>query len=671
MLEAIATYGKVLSMEEDPLAILTMPVRRPRDETVYLVQLDLRDDAGKPQLAAKPIEIDDDTCTRYRWVGNVVGSRPQTYLTTDRLEYLVGTNVLNLLIQLEEAGLRNSSLYRDLFWVLSSFYRCLTGNIPVLDVEKLNLAEAGFIKESLKTRNGNAKNVMADVAAALKKKLLADLELKASQVALWTLAYNGRPLVFDQAYDQAILYSKEPPYLGKKARDKGSGEAGTVCTICGATGRPVTDNFATLDFLKYYINDKLGFASGLNDFSRNFTACSECYRGLLLAEKYLPQKMSFRVGPLRFMVLPSFLTEVPLQSADLRFWSEHFRDRVDGMLDMAAWLQKIGGTGGLEADLAGYLDELPEENMALLNFLFYQKSQSELRIHALVRDVAPSWISHLMKEAHRLANRAAELLGRDRWHLDLTAIYRLIPLRSGQREEYKKLLHIYQSLLARRPISYGTLIGEFIALAAIYLTGNFTGTSVPPPEKGYEELNLARRLIQANLFLTFLQRVKLLKGGSLMSTAADTMRGHEYLKEEMQRYLQEMGYGEPHTALFLLGYLLHQVGRSQRLSGYEHKPVLDKVNYSGMNWPRVIRLSNLLVDQLRQHRIFSYNERIYAAAKELLDTHAANWPLSPEENVFYILSGYAWATRAAYQAGIEKQSAVAAAEEGTDIEEAE
>ena len=141
--------------------------------------------------------------------------------------------------------------------------------------------------------------------------------------------------------------------------------------------------------------------------------------------------------------------------------------------------------------------------MALLNFLFYQKNQSELRIHALVRDVAPSWISHLMKEAHGLANRAAELLGRDRWHLDLTAIYRLIPLRSGQREEYKKLLHIYQSLLARRPISYSSLIGEFIDLAAIYLTGNFTGTSVPQPEKGLRGAEYGPPPLAGQPFLDF------------------------------------------------------------------------------------------------------------------------------------------------------------------------
>lgn len=672
MLEAIAGYGRALSQEKDPLAILVKPVRQPRDEKVYLIRLDLRDEATVPQMVASMIEVDHDTCIHYRWIGNVVGNRPQTYLTTDKLDYLVGANVLNLLAQLEEADLKNSALYKDLAEVLGRFYCRLPNDQPVLDAEKLNLVEAGLIDEAWKTRKGNSKSVLTDVSAALKKKLLAELGLKAPQAALWTLAYNGRPLAVDQTYDRAILYSKEPVYLEKDPQDNNSGITGLVCSICGATGRPVTDNFATLDFLKYYITDKMGFASDLHVFSRNFTACGECYRGLLLAEKFLPQQMSFRVGPLQFMVLPAFLTETALESAELRFWSEHFHDRVGGLVNTAAWLQKIGGTDGLETKLTDYLDELPEENVALLNFFFYQKSQSELRIHALVRDVTPSWISHLIKEAHKLANRAIELFGKDRWHLDLMALYRLIPLHSGQSNEYKKLLHIYQSLLTRRTLSYSSLIRQFIILAKIYLTDDFEATSILRPDRGYEELDLARRLLQANLFLTFLQREKLLKGGNLMNNAAEEIRGRENLKEEMQLYLQEMGYGEPHTALFLLGYLLHQIGRSQRNSGYEHKPVLDKVNYSGMSWPKVIRLSNLLVDQLRQHRIFIYNERIYAAMKELLDAHASAWPLSPEENVFFILSGYAWATRAAYRSGIDKQiELTAAADEYVDHETAE
>jgi len=87
------------------------------------------------------------------------------------------------------------------------------------------------------------------------------LGLKAPQAALWTLAYNGRPLVIDPAYDQVILSSKEPPYVEVE-----NGEEGWPGLLDLWRYRPpVTDNFATLDFFKYYINDKLGFASGLRD----------------------------------------------------------------------------------------------------------------------------------------------------------------------------------------------------------------------------------------------------------------------------------------------------------------------------------------------------------------------------------------------------------------------
>ncbi|MFY9504234.1 MAG: hypothetical protein WAQ32_04215, partial [Dethiobacteria bacterium] len=77
MLEAIAGYGRALSQEDDPLAILVKPVRQLRDERVYLIQLDLRDKDAEPQLTASMIEIDRETCIRYRWVGNTVGNRPQ------------------------------------------------------------------------------------------------------------------------------------------------------------------------------------------------------------------------------------------------------------------------------------------------------------------------------------------------------------------------------------------------------------------------------------------------------------------------------------------------------------------------------------------------------------------------------------------------------------------
>jgi CRISPR-associated protein Csh1 len=119
--------------------------------------------------------------------------------------------------------------------------------------------------------------------------------------------------------------------------------------------------------------------------------------------------------------------------------------------------------------------------------------------------------------------------------------------------------------------------------------------------------------------------------------------------QKMREYLQFMGYSEPQAALFIMGYLLNEVGKGQYSSGHKSKPVLDKINCQGMNWSRVLSLANQLFEKLRQYdRFGSHNEALYAEMKRLLDLYRdSKWPLGPEENVFYILSGYAYGVRMA------------------------
>lgn len=651
LLEAVALVGRTLAKGDDALADLVKPVRKPpKVDTIYLVKLDFRADSGAP-LAVEMQEIDDAALSRYRWVGNNVGSRPQFYLTTDRLEYLVGQAPENLLARLEEAGLENGRLYRRLSALVESFFRKLPDGSRVLDPQRLGVTTGDLLsatwEESAGKPRERAKAVVAAAAEAVKKWALGQLGLKAAEAALWTVLYNGAPLVSDPDYATVVLRDKEG------AVDKG--EPG-VCSVCGTADRPVAWDFAQLNFLKYYITDKLGAASGLVEegFTRNFQACKDCFQGLLRAESFAQQNLNLKVGPLSFLVLPAFLREVGLTRADLEAWAQRLQVRVGVLADISRWVEKIGGRGGLESELLDFLEDLalPFDNAALLNFLFYRKSKSEFRVLALVKDVAPSRITRLVEHSHRLANQAAALLGPDRWWLDLTAIYRLVPLSEGPRgAEYKKLLHIYHGLLTGAPLDRAFLIREFVALVRVYLTGNYAGTNVLP-KTGYEEQEWTRRLLQANLFLQFLREEKLLRGGSFLSEPL-AMRE---LPEDIRRYLEAMTYSEEEAALFLLGYLLNQVGQKQRDRGYENKPVLEKVNYNGMSWTKVVRLANILVDQLRQHDIFRYNEGLFAAMKKLLDARRHNWSLSPEENVFYILSGYAYATRAAIKARAEKQN---------------
>lgn len=656
--------GKTLARDGDPIEDLILPLAKPpKVDKQYLVKLNFITAGLKPELSADMEEIDSAVLSRYRWVGNNAGNRPQFFLTTDKLEYLVGQALPNLLASLRGTGRQESGFYQKIAFVVETYFSTLPGGSPVLDPEKIGLARQDYLQNTWDDTSGKprerAKQVIRAVAAELKRHLLAELDLKAPQAGLWTVLLDGEVLAADPAYAKVVVQSKEGAAEGSKKCVPG------VCSVCGLEKSSVTFDLSKLDFLKYYITDKIGFASGVSEegFKRTFLICPGCLRALLLAEKYARQHLGLRAGPVNFLVLPSFLIEPEIRRADLEAWAAKLRARVGALSSLSGWLESLGGRGGLENELEDFLEEqeLPCDNLALLNFLFYQKSQSEFRVLALVKDVAPSLIAQLLRHSYRVATKGEALLGADRaWWLDLTRIYRLIPVSEGRRgAEHKKLLYIYESLLGQRPVNYHFLVEQFVALAAIYHTGGFAGTNIHPPAAGYEELEMGRRMLQANLLLMFLREEGLLKGGMFLNGSPEL----DGLNGAMQDYLREMKYGEPATALFLLGYLMHQIGRKQAEAGYKQKPVLEKINYAGMLWSKVVQLSNTVFNQLKQYDILRYNEGLFATMKRFLDAHRRDWPLSPQENVFYILSGYAYGARAAIKS---KEDSKNASEGGTE-----
>ncbi len=673
MLESIALIGRTLAKGGASIGDFIKPLPRPKskDGTSYIVRLDFRTGGGRPSLAVEPFEVkgdDSKAAAHFCWVGNEQGNRPQFYLTTDQLKYLTGQAPANLKRLLEEAGLQNTGLYCKVVTLLENFYRPLPGGTYLLDPYLLGLTGEDLLGEiakkwsswSKKELRENIEAASQNVQETVKKWSLEKAGLKASEVSLWTVLLDGSVLAADPDYAAFIFQTKKSV---KQSRKSGKSPAG-ACMVCGAANYPLTADFSKLTFLKYYITDKLGAASGVweSGFVHNFQTCEDCFSAFALAEKFVRQNLGLAVGGLSFLVLPHFLHDPRLGRSDLLSWAGSLKNRVSAYADFTGWLEGLGDRQrGIEAELADLLEELPHESAALLNFLFYsyQGGRSEFKVLALIKDVAPNRISQLLRRSNALAARAGELLGKDRWWLDLTAVYRLMPLSKGPRGvEHKKLVYVYQSLLTASPLEKDFLIRQFVSLAKIYLAGSYEGTSVQKPKEGWEEIEWSRRLMQANLLLKFLQDEKLLKGG--LALEAPAVLDKLVLPSDIRSYLDEMGYNSPQTALFLLGYLMHAVGQKQRERSYENKPVLEKINYSGMTWSKVVRLANILVDQLRQYDIFKYYEGLYSSAKMLLDscrpgTHYREWPLSAEENVFYILSGYAYGTRLALKNWAEKQ----------------
>lgn len=117
------------------------------------------------------------------------------------------------------------------------------------------------------------------------------------------------------------------------------------------------------------------------------------------------------------------------------------------------------------------------------------------------------------------------------------------------------------------------------------------------------------------------------------------------VKDDIKDYILEMEYDEQQSAMFLLGYLIGEIGNAQyKRMGEDRKPILNKLNFGGIDKNKIIRLTNDIFNKLVQEKIRKYNEVTFSECKRLLDLNKDSWKLNKQENLFYILSGYGYDT---------------------------
>jgi len=115
------------------------------------------------------------------------------------------------------------------------------------------------------------------------------------------------------------------------------------------------------------------------------------------------------------------------------------------------------------------------------------------------------------------------------------------------------------------------------------------------------------------------------------------------LSNDIEQFLAENEFNTQQRALFYLGLLVNQVAYSQRGKGHLKKPILKKISYQGMSLNDLKRLYVDVFEKLVQYNALYPNvEKHNTLCKHYFDRSDNLWELSEFENVFYLLSGYAY-----------------------------
>ncbi|MBS2772158.1 TIGR02556 family CRISPR-associated protein [Anoxybacillus rupiensis] len=637
MIKTIYSLGHKYLMEGNSSIVqaITLPVEHSAAAVKYVVIVDLAIADQKIHLILK--EVDSSTSLDFLWIGTADGAAsPQWYGTVRNVEYLLGQTIPNLL----ERWDREDPYYVFLTEAHQRFFVDL-GETQNSGERYRYVFNPDYIGGMLTERDG--KKALSAVAKQFQQFVEAKLNVNSKDVLLYSLSLDGQLVVKQPEYERLVLADKLSVFEDAKTG---------VCALTNQT-EAVTGETTKLKF-NYYINQKISFASGFDkkSFVKNLSISRDAYQAIMAGEAYILRNFNTRFSGLPCYIIPDFLYDIPFENAPLETISEYIQQFV-----------RTIKTAETAKELHKYIEnyrrfEEQMDNYIALHFLFYTKAQASLKINKLVSDVPLTYLRQLSREMRQVEGLGRRFFSQTKFNLGLDAIYYLIPMRvkKGDNLEKRKILHVYESLLTKKPLSYHWLITQFVQLAKIHAYAHYDVYQFNG-KKEYNDVQLVDAMIQAQLLLKLLYKLELIKEAKEMADGIS----YALPDAEIADYMGTMNYTAAQSALFLLGYLIARIGAEQvkkanaraealgqaRTGRTANKPILSKINYHGMSKQRIMFLSNEIPDKLRQLKIASaHNELIYAEHKHLLDAAMQEkWSLSDRESVFYLLSGYAYGTK--------------------------
>lgn len=651
----------------------------------------------------KKIEIDfekvnaggKESGMEYLWVGNNIGPKDQMFLTTDSPIYLFTKTLPNLLKKAHKDFKSDLEQILDGFFndgiVDSSKFELLNQKAEHLKCDLMAVKEKvmyASTKRDLNEKINELKNICSKIdikcdfssevdfenvkgiveskceelmnsnieeklnnkyktdilkrlnqqgnkkESLLTNDLLLCRGIKKDEVSIYTVKLDGDLLVKRQEYRDIIYYEKIDKLFNIKDKNYSKNLATGKCSICeNGESLATTSNATNLEF-KFYMTDKIGFSSNLDGaFTKNYNICKECYQYLMIAENFIDNNLSTRIGGLKIYIIPHFIFKV--DELNLKKFSESINDSTNS-------INNLESIKDFKSELERFREYESNKNNFVVNYLCYHKSKSEFKVLKLIKDIPPSRLEFISSKIQEICNLVDNNYGSNkRLKLDLNRIWYCIPTKGkeGSYFGFSRYLDILDAIFSNKIVDYNFLINQFTEVIRI----------IKFERKGYNiriEQDFTDKIIQLNFLLLLFIKLKLLGGmavGEKNNANTDEVGKGMFPKEILDYWNDVPLYIEKQKrALFLLGYLIGEIGNAQSATGHKTKPILDKINFQGMGVEKLIRLSNDVLEKLKQYGKLQYYEDSYSMLKLLLDNNIANWNLSNQENVFYSLSGYSF-----------------------------
>ncbi len=602
MISALESLGSQLNF--NTLANKIIPIRLKKGDS-YICEFNFYTNENKIDIIIKKISNEnlEELTNKYCWVGNLKGSSPQWHITSDTLSY-----VLNSLPILLEKVNDNSNLKIKLDNIVKQYYVNLNkktyfniSGVKITFMDKEDTITSQLIQDFNSKKELNKFIIDKFVIQT------DNLNSYFKDICLYTISIDDNLLSEDDEYIKILTDSMSP------SDDNYS--AGR-CSICGKEGN-VTDDTSKFSF-KYYNKDKISFASDMSNFSKNFSICNECYQKIINAENYVSKNLKSYLGNSSIMIIPE---RIPFS---------HFNLDLDIELIFKLTNSIIKANAKELVDIASITNPT---NSYILNIMFYQQSNNFFKIINIIPEIPEYRILKIMQNLNKVYEEFYDMFPySDNWlNLNIQGFYRTMILSSSERK-HKEAMNAVIDLFKFNKVEENKILKLYLEGIASYYHKNGRICEI--------------EVILMNSYLKFLKEIGIL---SIKRENNYIKVGENYMKED--EFIENMGYSDEQESLFWIGYAIRNIGIVQFLNKITSNPMLEKINYQGMDFNALEKLVNQIDEKTKQYDIYG-KDMGYALFKihSIMSKYSLDgkkWPINDVSNVFLIMTGYSVASQLA------------------------
>lgn len=440
--------------------------------------------------------------------------------------------------------------------------------------------------------------------------------------------------------------------------DSSSSKQG-ICHICGKLGDIEPNlNFGRSSVSKVFVTTTINYANNLskNNYTTNYSVCKDCYSKMLQSENTLMGDYSVRIAGETAVLL--------FEGIDTNF-NQSDIDKIKGDIDFA--FNSKEASEWSEEQLATIIDDIGSQ-LYQFSIVFYVTDGKSMRVIKTIDSISSMRFAHVMTtfaQCRKKINKNINEKNNKPIFFSLGNVYRIIPVandKKGSQLNVKRVLDLYSAIMK----------GERVDKSVIY------DYACEALDRGYKQIRSKRTdtyknlsEISKQLYIKYsheynrfdnyaantvykylmlfdaLEKLKIIDRKVYKMENENNTQALGFLSD-YESFLDKQEFSPAQRGLFYLGCLINQIGYAQCKQGHEKKPILDKITYQGMTHQDVLRLYLDALDKTRQYKSHinmylcdGFENRIHHYLGNLEESKLLN----DKENVFFIMSGYAYCVK--------------------------